>query len=77
MGVFCRGGWQPMVCRSEMTCGLISLAAAHLSATSESRETLKEINKTPASRNRYQYAVSSHPIPSRRFLVSRSFVEGR
>lgn len=37
-GVFSWGDWQPMVCRSEMTWGLILLAVAHLSATSESRK---------------------------------------
>lgn len=42
MALFYRGGWRPVVCRSEMAWGLILLAVAHLSATSESREILKK-----------------------------------
>lgn len=40
-GIFCKGGWSPMVCKSQMTWGLLLLAASHLSATSESRELLQ------------------------------------
>lgn len=47
MGAFCRGDWQPMVCMSEMICGLILLAAAHLFATSEIRELLKNTYRHP------------------------------
>lgn len=61
-GAFCRGDWQPMVCMSEMTCGLILLAAAHLSATSEIRELLKNTYDTHIQRQN-QYAVSSQPMP--------------
>lgn len=72
-GVFCRGPWQPTGCRSEMTWRLILLAVAHLSAPSLLRaEGYWKINATLASRDRNQSVVSSHPIPSRMFLVSQN-----
>lgn len=68
----------PEVCSpwsaSQVTCGLLLLAAAHLSAPSESRELLQ--NTTPTSRDRNLCVVSSQPVTSQNFSGFTNLLRG-
>lgn len=71
--------WQPcVVCRSEMTCGLMLLAAtALLSGTLKSWKLLKDVHDTCVQRQE-SYVVNSHPIPFQNVsgFTKLSWVEG-
>lgn len=72
-GVFLWAAWQPVVCRSEMTRGLILLVAvAHLSATGRAGSFWRRCT-TPGSRDRSHRWLAATPCHSGMFLLSQNF----